>query len=76
MTGLEQGGIPPEEKAENKASQRDELEALEAIYGDDFQVLEPVHDELDIEAERTNLATAASPSRLPEVTERQPPLHL
>lgn len=75
MAGLEQGGIPPEEREENKASQRDELEALEAIYGQDFQVLVPVQDELDMKAGRTNLATATCPSRLPEVTERETSLH-
>lgn len=30
-----------EEREENSAAQRDELEALEAIYGDDFQRIIP-----------------------------------
>ena len=33
-------------------------------------------DELDTEAERTNLSTAARPSRLPEVCERETSLRL
>lgn len=52
------GDTSREEKEENVESQREELEALEAIYGDDFQVLVPVGDATD-EA-RTN-------PRLPEV---------
>lgn len=33
--------LPSREREENGIAQQEELEALEAIYGDDFQVVNP-----------------------------------
>lgn len=38
------GGLSRQEREDNEVAQREELEALEAIYGDDFKVLVPTQE--------------------------------